>query len=143
MTTTNTLRPSEVANGYAEYITKLRIAANLYDEPVSFVVDGFNEDTNQVSEWVGAFPTFADAVASLPEFPANAGVELRPRCNPTRADAIKTAAALWAGTSPDEMRDSEYLKGQVELIADLFGHDYEADPERESLTDAIITEAQK
>ena len=66
-----------------------------------------------------------------------------PRRTPTRADAIKTAAALWIGTSPDEMRDSEYLRGQVELIADLFGHDCEADPEREILAGAIITEAQK
>ena len=62
---------------------------------------------------------------------------------PTRADAIKTAAELWAGTSPEQMRGSEYLRGQVELIADLFGHDYEADPERETLAEAIITEAQK
>lgn len=61
----------------------------------------------------------------------------------TRADAIKAAAELWAGTSPELMRGSEYLRGQVELIADLFGHDCETDPERESLTDAIITEAQK
>ena len=143
MSTTNTLRPVEITNGYAEYITKLRIVADPFDLPVSFVVDGFNEDTSQVSEWVDAFPTFAAAVASLPEFPANAGVELRPRRTPTRADAIKTAAKLWVGTSPEQMRGSEYLRGQVELIAHLFGDDYEADPEREILTDAIITEAQK
>lgn len=145
MTITNTLRPVGIAPGFARQITKLRISRDRDqgEDNFGFRVDGFNEDTNQASEWVEAFPTFADAVASLPRFPAKAGVELRPRRTPTRADAIKTAAELWAGTSPEQMRGSEYLRGQVELIADLFGHDHEADPERESLAGAIITEAQK
>ena len=36
MTITNTLRPVKITNGCADYITKLRIAANPFDLPISF-----------------------------------------------------------------------------------------------------------
>lgn len=139
----STLRPVEATLSYAESCTRLRIYADSYSEPVTYMVDGINEDTHQVSELVEGYPSFSEAVASLTEFPERAGIVIRPRRTPTRAEAIRAAAALWAGTDPEDMRDSEYLRGQVELIADLFGHDYEADPERTSLVDAIVKMAQE
>lgn len=59
----------------------------------------------------------------------------------TKEKAIEVAAELWVGSSADAMRASEYLRGQVELIADLFGHDWAADPDRESLLEAIVAKA--
>lgn len=56
----------------------------------------------------------------------------------TKDDAVIAAAALWLGTAPEKIRGTEYLRGQVELIADLFGHDYDADPDKEALAESII-----
>lgn len=45
----------------------------------------------------------------------------------TEQDVFKMAGDLWAGTPPGVIRESEYARGQVELIRDMFGghEDYE------------------
>lgn len=57
----------------------------------------------------------------------------------TREDALKVAAGLWDCTDVDEIK-GEYLRGQVELIAYLFGWDdtEDSDVPRDEIRAEII-----
>ncbi len=58
-----------------------------------------------------------------------------------RSDAIRTAGSLWSGTSYKDAEGSEYLRGQVETIADTFGFEGDEIP-REEIAREILTARQ-
>lgn len=85
-------RPVEATLSYAESCTRLRIFADSYSEPVTYMLDGINEDTEQVTELVEGYPSFDEAVAGFTGFPERAGVVMRRLRAPKRADAIVETA---------------------------------------------------
>jgi hypothetical protein len=53
----------------------------------------------------------------------------------TASDALRTAGNLWAGETLPDWRENEYLRGQVETLADLFGSPFESERDWEDVKD--------
>lgn len=60
----------------------------------------------------------------------------------TASKALNAAGNLWAGSHVGDWRDNEYLRGQVETLADLFGSPFEQDHDWDEVKDWYAAQIQ-
>lgn len=61
----------------------------------------------------------------------------------TRESALTVAANLWSGDIAPDWRYNEYMRGQVETLADLFGSPFEDERDWEEVKDWYTEEIQR